>query len=183
MNRTVTFVAVFVAVTNLACKCCGSEEKLESIAPKLSVGGSSGGASSIEGLGNKLIDEANEGDVDAVMKLFPTAEQAAEALDCPGANPIDEARQEARGDLVEELTEMADEGVKMEMLGVLDEGDREIYAVGDDVQGCTAKMPLVVAEIEYKLKITAGDHVEDEDAGFVLIQLGDGGNWYLIEQD
>jgi hypothetical protein len=180
-GKHVVFAAVLVAASSLACK-CGDKLDLDEMVPEVG-GGASGGAASIEELGKRLVAEANEGNVDGIMQLFPTAEQAAEALECSGPNPIDESRQESREDLVEELAEMAEEGVEMELMGVIDEGDRETYAEGADVEGCTANMPLVVAEIEYKLRISMGDETEDEEAGFMLIQLGDGGNWYLIEPD
>ena len=74
----VLFVLILASTMQLACKCCGSSEKLESIAPAIPGVTSSGGASSIEELGEKLFEAGSDGDLEAVMDLFPSAELAEE---------------------------------------------------------------------------------------------------------
>lgn len=166
MKRTIVLlVSLALALPGLGCKKGG------------------GTASTPEEMGPLIVAALNSHDAAAVGALFPPDEVFAAAFDCGGReNFAIEHVKRARARLVAELSDDLKD-VTLSFLGV--DTEREIkkktLAVGEEEDGCTAKQPLTMVKIRFKFEMKKGDKTETEGEGVSLVQIGEGGPWYLFK--
>ncbi|MBW2260676.1 MAG: hypothetical protein JRG91_01790 [Deltaproteobacteria bacterium] len=141
------------------------------------------GRSTVKELFEDLVQGFQHKNRQELASLFPPEAVIVEVLVCPNASFLAEEVQHNIEELDEILLELSN--VKLEFVGIAPrKGKTSTFAAGTYVEdGCTAGVDFTIREVVVTVRITEGGVVEEETDGFLVLQVGGGGPWYLVGPD
>ena len=138
-----------------------------------------GGLASPEAVGAAFVDALHGRSVDAAAALFPDEALVSAAYRCGGATPplLVAAAYRAR---LPRLVSAIRDGVSFAWTGIV-EGSavREQVAAGATTGHCTVERATTFLRVEVAFQVTDGGATGEQRLPLDLIQVGEGGPWFL----